>query len=136
MEFLVPHMVNRSWEGPMDHNYYENFINIDSATSQSDNMDNIKEEIENIDDYIEKNNRDEFIEITEFLCFPNLSNSAPKTKRKNKDDVVTLLKESTDQLEHSVQDRSSNKTEQDQVSLPNDFLYHFFISMYELTKKM
>jgi hypothetical protein len=53
-----------------------------------------------------------------------------------KDDIESLFKHSILQCEQRAQERAMERNKLEQTKLPNDPLYHLFMSMYETTTKM
>ncbi|CAH1113781.1 unnamed protein product [Psylliodes chrysocephalus] len=63
--------------------------------------------------------------------------STPQYKIKKKDNIEILLKQSIENLEKRATERASHRAGLfDRIQPPSDPLYHFFMSMYETTKRM
>lgn len=163
MEFLLPYMANRPREGNL---LDDDGDNIEEAMQQTEDVDSELMEGETLgaeempenggdigeaDNFIsdtptdidvghitgsEDNNDKEQSEQSKRSAtgeVPVRTTSSLRNKKRKKDDISNLLKLSIQQREKRAEERALERKKMDKE---NDHLYHFFISMYELTKKM
>lgn len=112
----------------------ENVANEYPGTDNMENENTVTEETEHND----PDNVDIAATSVESTESPasNTKTATPKTKRTKKDDITSLIKQSIQQHEERAQRRATERKNLEQLRAPNDDLYHFFMSMYKITKKM
>lgn len=136
MGFLQPYMANKTREGNLNED-------IDDSETPSQNFD-----IDSPTDLVEE--REESLNMQQGIrsardealsqALPEISppTQAPtSSKQMKKDTIAGLLKRSMEQHEERRKSRSEERKRiLEQTSAPSDPVYHFFMSMYEVTKNM
>ncbi|KAJ8934919.1 hypothetical protein NQ314_013109 [Rhamnusium bicolor] len=143
MEFLVPYMANRSRCGNIgdDSDYEESQEQAENTETENveENVDTENVDTENSEHNEDDNNRDKTEKSVKSPATPSSSStltSVPRNKRFKKDDIGSVLKQSIQRHEQRAQDRALERKKLEQLKAPSDHLYHFFMSMYEITKIM
>lgn len=115
MEFLLAHMQNRSRETNVTEDKFDN----EQTEEEEVEIENTEEKGENDEDQAEVH---------------RTLTTAPKPKRKKGCDVADLIKASLARQEHRSMERDMHRKRRVEIE-KNDELYHFFMSMYETTKR-
>lgn len=157
MEFLLPFMGNRPREGNLhDDNDQDQTLeqdSFDSAENIEVHDDNsITEDVStepNITNPLEEHDQD----VDKDSTTPNIEKpseepntgaslksltkiSAPRLTKAKKDDVSSIIRESMVRREKRAEERAIERKKIRDKCSPDDGLYKFFMSMYEITKKM
>lgn len=130
MGFLQKYMANKEREGNLEEHSADNLSqNNDYCVSPADEdedpiIQSGSETIEGADLQVENS--------------PLLSTETPTpAKRMKKDNVASILKQSMDKRQERAKERAKERRELLENLKPNqDPLYHFFMAMYETTKRM
>lgn len=157
MEFLLSFMGNRPREGnlyddndqdqTLEQDSFDSAENIEvhddnSITEDVSTEPNITNPLEEYDQDVDKDSTTPNIE--KLSEEPNTGASlksltkisAPRVTKAKKDDVSSIIRESMVRREKRAEERAIERKKIREECSPDDGLYKFFMSMYEITKKM